>query len=69
MQKLGLILYVTVFLVLEILFGYFILKSRNLFMESAIRDGSYLAQTQVEKIESRMNDYAFAVTLAGKYLD
>lgn len=68
-KRLGLILYVTVFLVLEIVFGYFILKSRNLFMESTIRDGSYLAQTQVEKIETRMNDYAFAVTLAGKYLD
>lgn len=68
-KKLGLILYVTVFLVLEVVFGYFLLESRSLFVESTIRDGSYLAQTQVEKIESRMNDYAFAVTLAGKYLD
>lgn len=68
-KRLGLILYVTVFLVLEVVFGYFLLESRSLFMESTIRDGSYLAQTQVEKIESRMNDYAFAVTLAGKYLD
>lgn len=68
-KRLGLILYVTVFLVLEIVFGYFLLESRGLFVESTIRDGGYLAQTQVEKIESRMNDYAFAVTLAGKYLD
>ena len=68
-KKLGLILYVTVFLVLEVVFGYFLLESRSLFVESTIRDGSYLAQTQVEKTESRMNDYAFAVTLAGKYLD
>ena len=68
-KRLGLILYVTVFLVLEIVFGYFLLESRSLFVESTIRDGSYLAQTKVEKIESRMNDYAFAVTLAGKYLD
>ena len=68
-KRLGLILYVTVFLVLELVFGYFLLESRSLFVESTIRDGSYLAQTQVEKIESRMNDYAFAVTLAGKYLD
>ena len=68
-KRIGLILYITVFLVLEVVFGYFLLESRSLFMESTIRDGSYLAQTQVEKIESRMNDYAFAVTLAGKYLD
>ena len=68
-KKLGLILYITVFLVLEVVFGYFLLESRSLFVESTIRDGSYLAQTQVEKIESRMNDYAFAVTFAGKYLD
>lgn len=56
-------------LVLEIVFGYYLLESHSLFVESTIRDGSYLAQMQVEKIESRMNDYAFAVTLAGKYLD
>lgn len=68
-KRIGLILYITVFLVLEVVFGYFLLESRSLFVESTIRDGSYLAQTQVEKIESRMNDYAFAVTLAGKYLD
>lgn len=54
---------------LEIVFGYYLLESHSLFVESTIRDGSYLAQMQVEKIESRMNDYAFAVTLAGKYLD
>lgn len=68
-KRLGLISYVTVFWVLEIVFGYFLLEFRSLFIESTIRDGSYLAQTQVEKIETRMNDYAFAVTLAGKYLD
>ena len=68
-KRIGLILYITVFLVLEVVFGYFLLESRSLFMESTIRDGSYLAQTQVEKIETRRNDYAFAVTLAGKYLD
>lgn len=28
-----------------------------------------MAQAQVEKIETRMSDYAFAVTLSGKYLD
>ena len=68
-ERLGLIIYITAFLVLEIVFGYYLLESHSLFVESTIRDGSYLAQTQVEKIESRMNDYAFAVTLAGKYLD
>lgn len=68
-ERLGLIIYITAFLVLEIVFGYYLLESYSLFVESTIRDGSYLAQMQVEKIESRMNDYAFAVTLAGKYLD
>lgn len=41
-KRLGLILYVTVFLVLEIVFGYFLLESRSLFVESTIIDGSYL---------------------------
>lgn len=68
-KRFGLILYVAVFLVVESVFGYFILESRNLFVENTIKDGRYLAQAQVEKIETRMNDYAFAVTLAGKYLD
>lgn len=68
-ERLGLIIYITAFLVLEIVFGYYLLESHSLFVESTIRDGSYLAQMQVEKIESRMNDYAFAVTLAGKYLN
>ena len=57
------------FLVVEIVFGYFILESRKLFIQSSIKDGCYLAQAQTEKIETRMDEYAFSVELAGKYLD
>lgn len=68
-KKLGIILYVVGFLILEIVFGYFIVESRNIFMKNSIQYGSYLAQTQVKQIETRMGDYAFSVELAGKYLD
>ena len=43
-ERLGLIIYITAFLVLEIVFGYYLLESPSLFVESTIRDGSYLAQ-------------------------
>ena len=68
-KRLGVILYIAVFLVVEIIFGYFILESRKLFIENSIKDGCYLAQAQTEKIETRMEEYAFSVELAGKYLD
>lgn len=68
-KRFGLILYVAVFLVVEMVFGYFILKSRNLFVENTIKDGGYLAQAQAEKIQTQMDKYAFSVTLAGRYLD
>lgn len=68
-KRLGLILYIVIFLVIELVFGYFILKSRHLFVENTIKDGGYLAQAQAEKIQTRMDEYAFSVTLAGKYLD
>ena len=68
-KRLGIILYVTVFLVVEVIFGYFILESRNLFLKNSIKHGGYLAQAQIEKIETRMEEYAFSVELAGKYLD
>ena len=48
-KRLGMILYIAVFLVVEIVFGYFILESRNLFVETSIKDGGYLAQAQTEK--------------------
>lgn len=68
-KRLGIISYIAVFLVVEMVFGYFILESRNLFLENSIRHGGYLAQAQMEKIETQMQGYAFAVELAGKYLD
>ena len=68
-KRLGVFFYIGIFLVLEVIFGYFILESRSLFIENSIKDGSYLAQAQTEKIETRMNGYAFSVELAGKYLD
>lgn len=68
-KRLGVILYIAVFLVVEIVFGYFILESRKLFVKNSIKDGGYLAQAQTEKIETRMEGYAFSVELAGKYLD
>lgn len=56
-------------MVVEIVFGYFILESRNLFVETSIKDGGYLAQAQTEKIETQMEEYGFSVELAGKCLD
>ena len=68
-KRLGIISYITVFLVVEMIFGYFILESRRLFLANSIKHGGYLAQAQVEKIETQMQSYAFSVELAGKYLD
>lgn len=68
-KRLGIISYITVFLVVEMIFGYFILESRRLFLANSIKHGGYLAQAQIEKIETQMQDYAFSVELAGKYLD
>ena len=56
-------------LVVEMVFGYFILESRQLFWENSVKHGGYLAQAQTEKIETQMQGYAFSVELAGKYLD
>ena len=68
-KRLGIISYMSVFLVVELVFGYFILESRNIFVENSIKHGGYLAQAQAEKIETQMEGYAFSVDLAGKYLD
>ena len=68
-KRLGIISYIAVFLVVEMIFGYFILESRRLFWENSMKHGSYLAQAQIEKIETQMQGYAFSVELAGKYLD
>lgn len=68
-KKLGIISYITVFLVVEMIFGYFILESRRLFLANSIKHGGYLAQAQIEKMETQMEGYAFCVELAGKYLD
>ena len=68
-KRLGIITYISAFLVIEVIFGYFILESRSLFVENSIKHGSYLAQTQIEKLETRMGEYAFSVDLAGKYLN
>ena len=68
-KRAGVILYIAVFLVIEIVFGYFIVESRSIFMENSIKHGGYLAQAQTEKIETRMDEFAFSVELAGKYLD
>lgn len=68
-KRFGIILYIAAFLVVEMVFGYFILESRRIFLENSIKNGSYLAQAQTEKIETQMEGYAFSVELAGKYLD
>lgn len=68
-KRVSVILYIATFLVMEVVFGYFLLESRHLFMENSVKHGSYLAQAQIEKIETRMGEYAFSVELAGKYLD
>lgn len=68
-KRLGIISYIAVFLTVEMIFGYFILKSRSLLWENSIKHGGYLAQAQMEKIETQMQGYAFSVELAGKYLD
>ena len=67
-KRFGLSIYIAIFLVIEMVFGYFILESRNLFVKSTIQDGCYLAQAQAEKIETRMDESALAVDLAGEYL-
>lgn len=53
-KRLGIISYIAVFLAVEMIFGYFILESRRLFWESSMEHGSYLAQAQMEKIETQM---------------
>lgn len=68
-KRFGLSIYIAIFLIIELVFGYFILESRNLFVENTIQDGCYLAQAQSEKIQTRMDEYRFAVDMAGKYLD
>ena len=68
-KRLGIVFYIAVFLVVEMLFGYFILQSRSIFVKNSMKQGGYLAQAQTEKIEKQMEEYAFSVDLAGKYLD
>lgn len=63
------IMYIALFLIVELVFGYFILESRHVFVENSIKHGSYLAQAQVEKIETRMDQFSLSLELAEKYLD
>lgn len=67
-KNLGLICYLSVFLIVEFLFGYFILETRSIFLEKTVQSGEYLSQSYVEKISTRLEEYIFAVELAGQYL-
>ena len=57
-KRLGIVFYIAVFLVVEMLFGYFILQSRSIFVKNSMKQGGYLAQAQTEKIEKQMEEYA-----------
>ena len=63
------ILCIAVFVVVELVFGYFILEARHIFMENSIRNGNDMAQTQVEKIEKQMEKFYLAVDQIGKDMD
>lgn len=65
----GLICYLSLFLIVEFIFGYFILETRSIFLEKTVQTGQYLAQSYVEKIETRLEEYIFSVELAGQYLE
>ncbi len=64
-----LILYISLFVVVEVVFGYFMFEARRVFMENSIQNGKYMAQTQVEKIEKQMEKFYLAVNQVGKDLD
>lgn len=67
-KTVGLICYISVFLIVEFLFGYFILETRRIFLEKTAQTGQFLAQSYVEKIDTQLSDYVFSVELAGQYL-
>lgn len=68
-KRFKILLYIAIFIVVELVFGYFTLESRNLFVENSIKYGGYLAQAQTDKIETQMNEYVSSIELAGKYVD
>lgn len=68
-KRFRIFLYIAAFIAVEIVFGYFTLESRNLFLENSIKYGSYLAQAQTEKIETQLDEYVASIELAGKYVD
>ena len=69
LKKIRITLYIVTLLIVEIVFGYFTLESRNLFLDNSINYGSYLAQAQTDKIETQLDEYISSIKLAGKYLD
>ena len=68
-KKFRITLYIIIFIAVEIVFGYFTLKSRNLFLSNSVNYGSYLAQAQTDKIETQLGEYVLSTKLAGMYLD
>ena len=66
-KTVGLICYISVFLIVEFLFGYFILETRRIFLDKTAQTGQFLAQSYVEKIDTQLSDYVFSVELAGQY--
>lgn len=68
-KRIGIIIYIALFLVVELVFGYFMLKARHIFMENSFINGNYMAQTQVEKLEKQMEKFYLAVDQIGKDLD
>lgn len=68
-KKFRITLYIIIFIAVEIVFGYFTLKSRNLFLSNSVNYGSYLAQAQTDKIETQLGEYVLSTKLAGTYLD
>lgn len=67
-KNVGLICYLSVFFIVEFLFGFFILETRSIFLDKTAQTGQFLAQSYVEKIDTRLDDYVFSVELAGQYL-
>lgn len=60
-KKFRITLYIIIFIAVEIVFGYFTLKSRNLFLSNSVNYGSYLAQAQTDKIGTQLDEYVLSM--------
>lgn len=68
-KRFTIIIYIALFVVVELVFGYFMLEARHVFMDNSVNNGKYMAQAQVEKIEKQMEKFHLAVDQVGKDLN